>query len=103
MFLTIKLPTLVKVITSDKPFRSYIRPDYPLFMFYITLYTMRVQRAFVLREMLNSIHALTHYKNGERKWCRFLVGHGSFACEVKYIIAIVHGRFTLTIVRVKRP
>ena len=40
MFITIKLPILVKLITKDKPIRSYIRPGYPLFG---TLYeSMRV-------------------------------------------------------------
>ena len=43
-FFTIKLPTLVNLITQDKPdsIRSYIRLDDPLFMLYFALYTMRV-------------------------------------------------------------
>ena len=43
------------------------------------------------------------YTNGVRKRCSFLDGHGSFACVVKYLIAIVYGRFTLAIVMVKWP
>ena len=39
MFFTIKLPILVKLITKDKPIRSYIHPDYPLFR---TLYDARL-------------------------------------------------------------
>ena len=42
MFFTIKLPTLVNLITKDKSIHSYIRPDYPLFTLYFALYTMRV-------------------------------------------------------------
>ena len=38
-----------------------------------------------------------------RKKCSFLEGHGSLACDFKYLIAIVNGRFTQVIVMVKRP
>ena len=44
-----------------------------------------------------------YYKSGVRKRCTYLDGHGSFACEVKYLTPIVYGRFTLTIVMIKRP
>ena len=42
MFFTIKLLTLVNLITQDKPICSYIRLDYPLFTLYFALYTVRV-------------------------------------------------------------
>ena len=35
--------------------------------------------------------------------CSFLERHGSFGREVKYLLAIVYGRFTLAIVMVKQP
>ena len=42
MFFTIKLPIPGNLITEDMSILSYIRPDYPLFTLYFTLYTIRV-------------------------------------------------------------
>ena len=45
----------------------------------------------------------SHYFNGVRERYSFFDGHSSFACEIKYLLAILYGCFTLSIVMVKRP
>ena len=61
----------------------------------LSVYTCKRDKSACSRQLTRACN--------DAKVLALLVGHGSFACDIKYSIAIVDGCFTLTIVRVKLP